>query len=173
MGNGGCGHICINLPGSFICSCKHSYTLKPDGTCVPFPNHADAVFHEPNGHICFPDPKCTSNLSCTWIIDLTTSYKRIMLTFKNMSIDCGKHQVMVLNGKDEDSFSLGSYCGNNTPNPIRSSTEAVTIKFITDGTVNTNQFCLQYEGLKHRGGKHNKIFFNVRITQSFIYYRYF
>ena len=47
-----------------------------------------------------------------------------------MSIDCGKHQVIVLNGKDEDSLSLGE-CDNNISNPIHSSTEGVTIKFIT------------------------------------------
>ena len=61
-----------------------------------------------------------------------------------MSIDCGKHQVIVLNGKDEDSLSLGSSCDNNVPNPIHSSTESVTIKYISDGTVITNGFCFRY-----------------------------
>ena len=132
--------------------------LKPDNSCVPVPNDADHVINESTGYIYFPEfpnSTCSPDSNCTWVIDLTTSYKSIKLTFQEMSIEeCGKHQVMILNGKDNDSLSLGSFCGNKLPNPIHSSTEAVTIKFISDGTVITNGFRLHYKGLKQRRGNH-------------------
>ena len=36
--NGGCNHICQNVPGSFECSCYIGYSLDTDGqTCIGKP----------------------------------------------------------------------------------------------------------------------------------------
>ena len=72
------------------------------------------------------------------------------------SPDCAKDRVTILNGMDRDSPSLGSYCGNKLPATIRSSTEIVTIKFISDGTINDKGFSLRYRGSTVRNGKHTQ-----------------
>ena len=30
VNNGGCDHICTNVPGSFYCSCRSGYNLQSD-----------------------------------------------------------------------------------------------------------------------------------------------
>ena len=66
------------------------------------------------------------------------------------SVNCVKDQVTILNGIDADSLPLGSYCGSQLPPTIRSSTGAVTVKFISDGTINEKGFQLRYTGLEER-----------------------
>ena len=92
--------------------------------------------------------------NCRWIIDLP-AYKSIELKFDEIDIEespnCVKDRVTILNGKGEDALPLGSYCGNKLPpTKIQSSTEIVTIQFVSDGTVNNKGFSLQYRGLKER-----------------------
>ena len=82
------------------------------------------------------------------------AYKSIELKFDEMAIeespDCVKDRVTILNGKDAYALSLGSYCGNQLPATIKSSTQAVTIRFISDDTVNGKGFNLQYKGLTRK-----------------------
>ena len=155
--NGGCHHICTNTEGSFKCSCNTSYILAADNkTCMPNVTECDFVLEAPSGHINtsgYPNSPYTSNSNCTWIIELP-AYKNIELKFDQMAIEdspnCAKDQVTIVNGKGKDAISLGSYCGNKLPPTIQSSTEIVTIKFISDGTVNNKGFNLQYRGVKQR-----------------------
>ena len=81
-------------------------------------------------------------------------YKSVELKFDEMDIEespnCAKDRVTILNGNDVDAIPLGSYCGNKVPRTIQSSTEVVTIQFISDGTVNKKGFNLQYKGLQNR-----------------------
>lgn len=160
--NGGCNHICVNTQGSFECSCNNSYILVADNkTCVYNITDCEYTVLEPYGQIYthgFPNSSYAPNSNCTWIIDLP-KYKSIELKFDEMAIEdspnCTKDQLVILNGKDRDSLLLGTFCGNKLPATIKSSTEAVTIKFISDGTVNSNGFKLYYVGLTQRKeGKH-------------------
>ena len=64
------------------------------------------------------------------------------------SPNCAKDRVTILDGNDVNAKSLGSYCGNKVPHTIQSSTEIVTIQFISDGTVIKKGFNLQYTLLK-------------------------
>ena len=155
--NGGCDHICINTQGSFKCLCNTSYILMADNkTCAPNITECGYMPEESNGHINtsgFPNTPYASNSNCTWIIDLPL-YKSIELKFDQMDIEestnCVKDRVTILNGKGRDALPLGSYCGNKLPPTIQSSTEVVTIQFVSDGTVNSNGFNLQYRGVKER-----------------------
>ena len=107
---------------------------------------------EPNGHINttgFPDSLYAPNTTCTWIIWLPT-YGGIELEFDEIdiedSLDCVKDRMTIWNGKEGESLS-SSYCGNQTPAIFKSSTEIVTINFVSDDTVNNKGFSLQYKGL--------------------------
>ena len=147
----------MNIQGSFECSCNTSYMLTADNkTCTPNLTKCDYMLEESSGHINtsgFPNTLYAPNSNCTWIIDLP-AYKRIELKFDEMNIEespnCVKDRVTILNGKDADALPLGSYCGNKLPPTIQSSTEVVTIQFVSDGTVNNKGFNLQYRGLKDR-----------------------
>ena len=158
INNGGCDHICTNVQGSFECSCNTSYILAPDNkTCFDNTSGCFYLLAEPNGHINtmaeLANSSYAPNSNCTWIIWLP-KYKSIELKFDKMAIedspDCAKDQVTILNGLDRDSLSLGSYCGTKLPATIKSSTEIVTVKFISDGTVNNKGFSLHYRGSKAR-----------------------
>ncbi|KAK1151759.1 epidermal growth factor-like protein 8 isoform X1 [Acipenser oxyrinchus oxyrinchus] len=41
-----CGQICVNTPGSFVCSCHHGYALRPDGKSCEKVEAADPVSGE-------------------------------------------------------------------------------------------------------------------------------
>ena len=130
-------------------------------TCVPIITEYAYTLEEPSGSINtsgFPGTPYAPNSNFTWIIDLP-AYKSIELKFDEMDIEkspnCVKDRVTILNGKDGDALPLGSYCGNELPPTMQSSTEAITIKFISDSTVNNKGFNLQYKGLKEqRKGRH-------------------
>ena len=155
--NGGCDHTCINTEGSFECLCNTSYILAADNkTCVLNVTDCDYALDKPSGRITtsgFPNSSYAPNSNCTWIIDLP-AYKSIELKFIKMDIeespDCVKDRVTILNGKDKDALSLGSYCGNKLPDIIYSSTETVIIKFTSNNIINNKGFDLQYRGLKER-----------------------
>ena len=99
------------------------------------------------------------------------THRRIEITFDEIYIEdspnCTEDQLTILNGKERESLSLGSYCGNQLPAIITSSTEIVTIKFISDDAVNNTGFSLHYRGLAERNrGKYmkfvNDILFHLR-----------
>ena len=59
---------------------------------------------------------------------------------------------------------MGNYCGGNLPATIESSTGAVTIRFISYGSVNHKGFNLQYRGLTSRSkGIHMHVRTYIRI----------
>lgn len=164
--NGGCDHICVNTNSLFHCLCNTSYVLAADNkTCVTSCDKY-TVIQEPIGNISttgFPILPYVSNSNCTWIINLPAEYNSIELEFDGMSIEeslnCVKDQLNILNGKDKDSLSMAKYCGAQSPVTVRSSTGAVTIKFVSDGFINKMGFNLQYVGLTERPkGKKNRIF---------------
>ena len=147
----------MNTQGSFKCLCNTSYILAADNqTCVAIVTDCDYMLGGPSGYVNtsgFPNMPYAAFSNCTWIIDMP-AYKSIELTFHEMDIEespnCFKDKVTILNGKDGDALPLGSYCGNDLPPTIQSSTEAVTIQFVSDGTINNKGFNLQYRGLKER-----------------------
>ena len=139
--------MCRNTRGSFKCSCNTSYILAADEkTCV---TSCDSdIMHEPTRHIGttdFPNLPYAPNSNCTWVIDLPEQYKTAELKVDGMSIEesdnCTKDQLIIMNGKDKNSLPIGSYCA------MQSSTRAVTVKFVSDGSVNKKGFSLQYQGL--------------------------
>ena len=116
----------------------------------------------PIGHINttgYPNVSYASNSNCTWIIELPEQYKSVELKMDGMSIEdspnCTKDHLTILNGKDGNSLPMASYCGKELPAVMQSSTGVVTVKFVSDDTVNKVGFSLQYKGLTERvNGKH-------------------
>ena len=178
INNGGCDHICTNTPGSFECSCDTSYILAPvdNKTCFLKTTDCFYILTEPNGHINtsgFPVTPYAPNSTCTWIIFLS-AYNSIELKFDEIDIedspDCAKDRVTILNGKEGESLSFGSYCGNRLPATFKSSIDIVTIIFVSDDTVNNRGFSLHYRGLTEQNkGEYTWNMFIVRILYTFTY----
>lgn len=127
LDNGGCDDLCININGSFRCSCSNtSYILAANNKACVIPSYCNSytVIRKPTGSIGttgFPRSHYAPNSNCTWLINLPQKYKSVVLSFKGMSIetssDCGKDRVTILNGR-HNPVMMASYCGNQLPATI-------------------------------------------------------
>ena len=156
INNGGCDHKCTNTLGSFECSCQKHYKLGEDQkTCISI--CANVIMEEPTGNIStigFPISSYPANSNCSWTINLPEQYKSVELKVDGMSIEesvnCSKDRLIIMNGKDVKSLSMGNYCGKESPPIMQSSTRAVTVNFVSDNKINKKGFNLQYKGLTER-----------------------
>ena len=156
--NAGCDHTCMNTEGSYECLCNTSYILAADNKACVIPSYCSSytVLRKRNGRIGtigFPASHYAPNSNCTWVIVLPAKFQSITLKFKGMSIEksdnCIKDRLTILNGR-YNPLTIGSYCGNQLPATVQSSTRAVTINFISDGSVSDKGFSIRYKGLKRR-----------------------
>ena len=137
--------------------CNTSYVLAADNkTCISGCK-SYTIVQEPSGNISttgYPALLYASGSNCTWVIDLPVKYNSVELRFDEMSIEespnCMKDRLTILNGKDNDAISMGSYCGSRSPFIMRSSTGSITIQFVSDDVQNRKGFSLQYRGLTER-----------------------
>ena len=113
--------------------------------------------HEPIGLISttgYPNTSYASNCNCTWIIELPEQFNSVELKVNGLFIEessnCTKDRLTILNGRNGNSLSMGSYCGRDLPAAMQSSTRFVTVKFSSDDAVNKKGFTLQYKGLTER-----------------------
>ncbi|XP_072439043.1 tolloid-like protein 2 [Chiloscyllium punctatum] len=144
VGNGGCQHECLNTLGSYICQCRHGFTLHENGLdckeagCEHKTSSAEGVIASPN----WPD-KYPSRKECTWVIS-TTAGHRLKLTFAEFEIEqhqeCIYDHLEVYDGPDDGSPMLGRYCGSRKPEPALSSSNKMFIKFFSDASVQRKGF---------------------------------
>lgn len=80
VNNGGCGQICMNMPGSFACNCEPEHYLAIDGqTCVPFnpdpppPSPPTTTTTTPSPLLTTSPPTTSSPPTTTSTLPLTTS----------------------------------------------------------------------------------------------------
>lgn len=78
------------------------------------------------------------------------------------STDCRYDYVEIFDGKSANAPNLGRYCGGNMPNPIRSSTNELYLRFISDQTISHTGFVASYTAVPK--GEHLKHFNTSRIT---------
>eukprot|EP00795_Rhopilema_esculentum_P014104 gene14104-5092_t len=87
------------------------------------------------------------NQNCTWQVTVTSGTK-IRLTFTQFAIEgstgCTKDYILVRNGLAADSPIIGRYCGSTTPSPIVTSSNRVSVQFVTDGTTQSSGFMVNY-----------------------------
>ncbi|XP_061178089.1 cubilin-like [Saccostrea echinata] len=89
----------------------------------------------------------TERHSCRWFI--TAPARRVItVRFADINIlgspDCSRAYVEVHNGNTDVSPSFGKYCGNEQPPPLRSTSNKILVKFITDGLHAAPGFRLLY-----------------------------
>ena len=60
------------------------------------------------------------------------------------STGCQYDYVEIFDGKSATAPKLGRYCGGNMPSPIRSSTNELFLRFISDQTISHTGFVASY-----------------------------
>ncbi|XP_070536661.1 cubilin-like [Ptychodera flava] len=94
-----------------------------------------------------------NNLDCSWIAE-TPSGTTISITFSIFDIDgttssgCTTDYLQLYNGEDTSSPSLGKYCGSTNPDEIRTSSNLLLIKFVTDGSGSGAGFVLNFRAVE-------------------------
>ncbi|XP_033121873.1 ovochymase-1-like isoform X2 [Anneissia japonica] len=86
---------------------------------------------------------------CTWIITAPRD-KLILLTFKHLDLEeanCQRDVIFVFDGSIENDTSsaiIGKFCGSNLPYPLLSSSNLLTLVFLSSSSVQKTGFEIEY-----------------------------
>ncbi|XP_056258852.1 bone morphogenetic protein 1-like isoform X4 [Seriola aureovittata] len=88
-----------------------------------------------------------SNKECVWKITVAEGYD-VGLSFQSFEIErhdsCAYDYVEVRDGSSESSPLLGHFCGYDKPDDIKSSSNQLWLKFVSDGSVNKAGFAANF-----------------------------
>ncbi|CAH8590540.1 unnamed protein product [Schistosoma turkestanicum] len=140
----GCSHTCVNTLGGYRCQCEIGYELHADGKRCE--DACGGVINESNGTIqtpLFPDlypPK----KNCIWKI-LAPPKTTIFLNFTHFNLEghnraCRYDFINVYNGSTDNQQKIGTFCGDQIPDPITSHTNELSIEFYSDTSVQRTGF---------------------------------
>ena len=57
---------------------------------------------------------------------------------------CVYDYIEIFDGNQSDATKIGRFCGSNKPTPIRSSTNELFLKFVTDSSITRSGFVASY-----------------------------
>uniref|UniRef100_A0A8C4QUT2 Metalloendopeptidase n=1 Tax=Eptatretus burgeri TaxID=7764 RepID=A0A8C4QUT2_EPTBU len=90
----------------------------------------------------YPDDYQPSK-ECIWVVRVSSEYS-VGLVFQSFEVErhdsCGYDYLEIRDGDSEDSNLLGRFCGYEKPEPLKSSSNKLWIKFVSDGTINKAGF---------------------------------
>ncbi|KAM7369047.1 hypothetical protein PAMP_013346 [Pampus punctatissimus] len=94
----------------------------------------------------YPD-EYQSNKVCVWKITVAEGFN-VGLSFQSFEIErhdsCAYDYVEVRDGSSESSPLLGSFCGYDKPDDMKSSSNQLWLKFVSDGSVNKAGFAANF-----------------------------
>ncbi|XP_010219070.1 PREDICTED: cubilin-like, partial [Tinamus guttatus] len=132
-------------------------TLGPQHGCGGYLTNSAYSFGSPLSM----DGRYAKNLECVWIITAPEN-KRIHFTFTSFALEgqsartCRYDYVKLYDGDNENANLVGTYCGSMMPAPFLSSSNFLTVKFITDNSVEREGFNATYTTVDRLcGGTHN------------------
>ncbi|XP_036916668.1 cubilin [Sturnira hondurensis] len=92
--------------------------------------------------------KYPDNQNCSWTIQAQPPFNHITLSFTHFGLErtttCTKDFLQILDGNYDDAPPRGRYCGSSMPHPITSFSNALTLRFVSDSTVNSDGFHATY-----------------------------
>nr|VZI50314.1 unnamed protein product [Spirometra erinaceieuropaei] len=150
--NHGCEHICVSDAGGYRCQCRDGYYLLPDGTscqssaCGKYMRSANENITSPG----FPN-EYPPNSTCVWKIQVPVGYKVLFrLDFFELEdiFDCPFDYLEIYDGPSASSTRLRKMCTSKIPALFLSTTNTMTVKFVSDGRVNKGGFRGRCEKIK-------------------------
>ncbi|XP_075767006.1 bone morphogenetic protein 1 isoform X3 [Pelodiscus sinensis] len=102
-----------------------------------------------NGHIQSPNypDEYRPNKVCTWKITISEGY-HVGLTFQSFEIErhdsCAYDYLEIRDGSTESSSLIGRYCGYDKPDDIKSTSNKLWMKFVSDGSINKAGFAVNF-----------------------------
>ncbi|NXW91663.1 BMP1 protein, partial [Alopecoenas beccarii] len=113
-----------------------------------------------NGHIQspnYPDDYRPSKV-CVWKITVSDGF-HVGLTFQSFEIErhdsCAYDYLEIRDGSSESSSLIGRYCGYDKPDDIKSTSNKLWMKFVSDGSINKAGFAVNFFKDKDECSKNN------------------
>ncbi|XP_013797015.2 cubilin [Apteryx mantelli] len=133
-------------------------TLGPQHGCGGYLTNSAYSFGSPVSNM---NRRYEKNLECIWIITAPEN-KLINLTFTSFALEaqsartCRYDYVKLYDGDNENASLVGTYCGSMVPAPFLSTSNFLTVKFITDNSVEREGFNATYTTVDRLcGGTYN------------------
>ncbi|XP_028984800.1 complement C1r subcomponent-like [Betta splendens] len=145
-----CSQICLNTLGSYQCSCRHGFELRPDErTCVL--SCGGGIFDEPQGHLLSPGfPQSPPHgVTCEYVISVESGFTVTLNfsdTFHIESLDtehgrsCPHHWLQVTVPGSEPR----KLCGPKSPGLISTNSNTVRLEYHTDDEGLSKGWSLDY-----------------------------
>lgn len=96
-------------------------------------------------HVRTVTQKIHNNLSIEIVLSINEIYVHIFLLFKIERHDnCAYDYLEVRDGANENSPLIGRFCGYDKPEDIKSTSNTLWMKFVSDGTVNKAGFAANF-----------------------------
>ncbi|KAL7056920.1 hypothetical protein AAHC03_019022 [Spirometra sp. Aus1] len=147
--NHGCEHICVNIPGGYKCRCHRGYNLHPNGkTCTAVCGgsmKADrGKFRSPGyPHTQMPDQDCIWNIEVPPGQVVSLSIDPFEL---RELVNCSFNHLEIFDGPSHFSFILRKLCGLDLPTTIRSTSNTMTVRLISDNSNGDQRFTANFQG---------------------------
>ncbi|XP_078463943.1 mannan-binding lectin serine protease 1-like [Lampetra planeri] len=143
-----CNHFCHNYPGGFLCSCRHSFSLDPDGrTCTV--ECSGLVFTERQGELSSPEyPKPYPWASqCSYTVRLEEGFVLNLAFQETFDLELHPHidncpydSVTIRSGGQQ----WGPFCGKTLPDPIETKSPVAEIVFTSDKSGDNTGWKIHY-----------------------------
>uniref|UniRef100_A0A8C9LFB5 Cubilin n=1 Tax=Pavo cristatus TaxID=9049 RepID=A0A8C9LFB5_PAVCR len=133
-------------------------TLGPQDGCGGYLTYSAYSFGSPVSNV---SGRYERNLDCVWVITAPVN-KLINLTFTSFVLEahvartCQYDYVKLYDGGNENANLVGTFCGSTVPAPFLSTSNSLTVKFITDNSVQREGFNVTYTTVDRLcGGTYN------------------
>ncbi|BHF63167.1 Bone morphoproteintic protein 1 [Sparganum proliferum] len=147
--NHDCEQVCINISGGYKCQCYDGYNLLPDEkTCQPLA--CGDYLRKGSGYITSPGfPKeYPPNSRCIWRIEVPSGFF-VVLKFSRFELedqfDCPYDYLEIYDGPLDPSSMLRKLCGTLLPEPVNSTSNVMTLKFVTDNAFHKKGFKVRHQ----------------------------
>uniref|UniRef100_F7AGV3 Uncharacterized protein n=1 Tax=Ciona intestinalis TaxID=7719 RepID=F7AGV3_CIOIN len=152
-----CNHHCINVPGSYYCTCRPGFILHANQHTCTVAACQDQVLTESSGIVTSPDyPNPYSKLTdCDWLIEVQDGLSLNVSFDRNFNIE--DHFNYSYCPYDNLKLSYGSHqsthCGNDVPFNGRwtaLNTRILRMNFHTDYAIEKSGFKMTYDSIRIR-----------------------
>jgi len=88
-------------------------------------------------------------MDCSYLVQVPSG-NIVALSFTHFDLErkgcvgCVYDYIEIFDGNQSDATKIGRFCGSNKPTPIRSSTNELFLKFVTDSSITRSGFVASY-----------------------------